>query len=92
MDLNSTPYILMALVAGAIVVLLALAMMFRMKRERKPMSKLGAISLVFVIAGILFNENRLVGYGLIGVGLLLAVIDIFIKIKRRKEGGVEKMI
>jgi len=37
----------------------------------------------FVLAGICFGENRLIGYGLMGIGIILAVLDI-IQSKRVK--------
>jgi hypothetical protein len=37
----------------------------------------------FVLAGILFGENRLVGYALLGIGVILAVIDIVRKSKSK---------
>jgi hypothetical protein len=36
-----------------------------------------------IVAGILFGENRLIGYGLMGAGILLAFIDIVVRYKNR---------
>ncbi len=83
LNMDSTPYILIALVTFGILALLALAMLFRMRKQHKPLSKLGAISLGLVIAGIVFSENRMLGYSLIGAGVILAVTDIFIKSKNK---------
>ena len=49
------------------------------KKQKTGLSRLAAISFAFIIAGIIFGENRLVGYSLIGIGILLAVIDIYDK-------------
>jgi hypothetical protein len=39
---------------------------------------LASLAFGFVVAGIVFgNDNRLIGYGLMGIGVLLAVLDIF---------------
>jgi hypothetical protein len=35
------------------------------------------LALGFVLAGILFGIERLIGYGLMDIGVLLAVIDIY---------------
>jgi len=48
----------------------------RNKSERG-ISKLAALAFAFIIAGIIFAENRLVGYSLLGIGVILAVIDIY---------------
>jgi len=52
------------------------------KKEKK-LSKLAGLSFAFIIAGIIFGDDRLVGYGLIGVGVILAIIDIIEKSKRK---------
>jgi len=76
--MNGTAYVLIIIIALASV---ALALFFRVKKQRKPISKLGAVSFGLVIAGIVFSENKWVGYSFIGAGLLLAVADIFLKSK-----------
>jgi len=55
----------------------------RGKKKGKKVSLLGGLGLMFVLAGIIFGESRLVGYTLIGIGVLLAVIDIIIKSKKK---------
>jgi hypothetical protein len=40
------------------------------------------LALGFVLAGILFGIEMLIGYGLMGIGILPAVIDIYMQ--RRK--------
>ncbi len=75
----SDTYILLA-----IIVVLAITASIVIVRRRKfvaPLRPLAGIAFAFGLAGVLFIENRLIGYGLMAVGLLLAVIDI---IKREK--------
>lgn len=40
------------------------------------MTPLASSAFTFVFAGILFGENRLIGYSLMGVGIILALIDM----------------
>lgn len=67
-------------VAVAIVVLLVIALLVffttKNRRENK-LTPLAGLAFGFVLAGILFSEDRLIGYGLMGIGVLLAVVDIF---------------
>ncbi len=68
----------------AIIVVLAITASIVIVRRRKfaaPLMPLAGIAFAFGLAGVLFIENRLIGYGLMAVGLVLAVIDI---IKREK--------
>ena len=53
--------------------------------KKKGLTPLASFAFAFVLAGILFGENRFIGYALMGVGVLLAVLDIFNKSKK-KEG------
>ena len=46
------------------------------------LSLLSSLAFGFVLAGILFGDERQIGYILLGIGMLLAVIDIFMQ--RRK--------
>jgi hypothetical protein len=69
--------------AISIAILAAVALLLFIagrKRPREDLSGLVALSLALITAGIVFGENRLVGYGLIGAGILLAVIDIYLTI------------
>jgi len=67
-----------------IVVLLVIVVVAFILGRREPHSNLtplGGLALGFIVAGILFGENRLLGYSFMGIGVILAVIDI---IRRRK--------
>ena len=71
-------YILIAVVMLAII---AVVVALRRKKEQKLLSKLAALAFGFVIAGIIFGDNQLVGYSLMGIGVILAIIDITKKSK-----------
>jgi hypothetical protein len=71
-------YILIAVVILAII---AVVIALVRKKEQKPLSKLAALAFGFIIAGIIFGDNRLVGYSLMGVGVILAIIDVIKKSK-----------
>jgi hypothetical protein len=65
-------------IAIAIVVLAVIAVvMFFVRKERpKKLTPLAGLAFAFIIAGIAFGDSRLVGYSLIGVGVVIAVVDI----------------
>ncbi len=71
----SLTFIAIAIVVLAIVAVLA----FWIGRDRAQnrLTPLAGLAFAFIVAGILFGDNRLVGYGLMGVGVILAVLDIF---------------
>ncbi len=45
---------------------------------------LQSISIPLVVLGIIFSENRVVGYLFIGVGVLLAIISLILRKISRK--------
>ncbi len=68
----------------ACVVLLVVAVFFGFARKKKEkMTPLTILAFLFVIAGICFGDSQWIGYGLMGIGVLLAVIDIIRKFKSK---------
>jgi hypothetical protein len=68
-----------AFVAISIIVLAIIAILvFFAGRNRgeNRLRPLAGLALGFVVAAILFGEDRVIGYGLMGIGVVLAVIDI----------------
>jgi energy-converting hydrogenase Eha subunit A len=76
---SSQLYILVAIVILAIVA--GLAFVFRKKDRPKSLSPLASLAFACVVAGIVFGDNRLLGYALMAVGVILAVIDAFTRRK-----------
>lgn len=52
-------------------------------RNKNRLSPLAGLAFGFILAGIYFRDNRYLGYGLIAVGVILAVIDIFSRPKAK---------
>ncbi len=79
--INLTPmYIAISIIA--LLIIAALVFFVKKNKKQKRLSILAGLSFVFVIAGIVFGDDRLIGYGLIGVGIILAVVDIIMKSKK----------
>ncbi|MEA3328097.1 MAG: hypothetical protein U9R53_12480 [Chloroflexota bacterium] len=78
---TSTVYIIISIAAIAIVALLLFFVLGKNKKSK--LTPLAGLAFVCVTAGIVFGDNRLIGYGLMGVGVVLAVIDMVIKMKQK---------
>jgi heme/copper-type cytochrome/quinol oxidase subunit 1 len=78
---SSQMYILLGIVVLAVIALLVFYVNKGKKKEG--MSKLAGIAFGFVIAGIIFSEDRMISYGLMGIGVILAVIDIIMKSRKK---------
>jgi hypothetical protein len=71
----SLPFILISIIA---ILIVAVLLFFVSKnRSENRLTPLAGLAFGFILAGILFGENRYLGYGLMGVGVIIAVIDIF---------------
>ena len=46
-------------------------------KQARGLTPLAGLSFGFILAGIVFGEERLLGYGLMGIGIVLSIIDIF---------------
>jgi len=73
-------YIIIAI--GSLVVIAALMIFTKKIKPEAKLSALAALSFAFIIAGIIFGESRLVGYSLMGIGVILALIDLAKKLKK----------
>jgi uncharacterized membrane protein len=71
---TSQIYIIISITALVLVVILFLAA----RKKGKKFTPLVGLAWALVLAGIIFSEDRLIGYSLIGVGVALAVIDMYI--------------
>ena len=82
MDLGVSASQAYATIAIIAFLLVGVALFFVIKGgKHKRLSPMAGVALAFVGAGVVFGEDRLVGYGLLGIGMALAVADIFIKHK-----------
>jgi hypothetical protein len=72
----------------SIIILLIIAIIFifvKKDKKDKRLTPLAGIAFGFILLGMFFEDNRLIGYSLIGIGVLLAIIDIFIKTRKDKK-------
>ncbi|HSQ27158.1 MAG TPA: hypothetical protein VLM80_08530 [Anaerolineales bacterium] len=70
-------YILIAIIV--LLVVAALVFFLRVNHNDKRLTPLAGLAFGFVIAGLVFGQERSIGYGLMGVGVILAVVDMIRK-------------
>jgi uncharacterized membrane protein len=79
--MDSKVYVLIAIVALAVVSLLVF---LRRSERHNRLTPLAGLSFAFVIiAGIIFGDERWLGYGLIGIGVVIAVVDMVHRARSR---------
>ncbi|MBG0787880.1 MAG: hypothetical protein H0S79_22560 [Anaerolineaceae bacterium] len=69
----------------ALVTIVAFVFLIKRSSERKRLSPLTGVAFAFIIAGMLFEDNRFMGYALLGVGIIISVVDIIIKAQHKEE-------
>jgi hypothetical protein len=73
-------YLAILILAGLAI---AMDLVFVYSKKKRRISRLAGLAFAFVIAGIFLGGQRLIGYSLLGVGILLAIIDILRKANAR---------
>jgi hypothetical protein len=68
----------LALTTLSVIPLLHLA---SYRRYKTSLSRLGVAAFAFIVAGLFLSRQQSVGFGLLAIGLMLAVVDI---IRKRK--------
>jgi hypothetical protein len=72
------PSIAALAVSIGVVAIVALLVFLVSKGERKnQLTPLAVLAFGLVLAGIFFGDERLAGYGLMGVGVVLGIVAIF---------------
>jgi hypothetical protein len=74
-------YIALAIIILAIIAVI-LFFVNKNKKDNK-LTPLAGLAFGFVIAGIVFGDDRSVSYSLIGVGVILAIVDIIMRLKKK---------
>jgi hypothetical protein len=75
---TSQIYIIISIAALVFVVILFLAA----RKKGKKFTLLDGFAWALILAGIIFSEDRLIGYSLIGLGVALAIINMYFTLKR----------
>lgn len=73
-------YLAIAVIAGLAIVM---NLVFDYNKKEKGLSRLAGVAFAFVIAGIFLGGQKLIGYSLFGVGVIMAIIDIIQKSKSK---------
>ena len=71
----------------SIIVLLVIALLVffvnRSKKE-KALTPITVLAFGFILMGILYSSDGLLNYGLMGIGVILSIVDMFRKLRAKK--------
>jgi hypothetical protein len=74
-------YIAVTIVGFAVIA--ALVLFGSKGKTQNRLTPVASLAFLFTIAGLFFGDNPFVGFGLIGVGVILAVVDMYLKSKAK---------
>jgi hypothetical protein len=77
----STVYVIVAILALAATA--ALVFVAGRQAGARRLSPLAGLAFALILAGLLFGENRWLGYGLLGLGVALAIGDMIYQLRTR---------
>ena len=78
---STLPFILISIIVLLIVAVLVFSV--RKNRSENHLTPMAGLAFSFILAGILFGESRFLGYSLMAIGVLIAVADIFVKLRHK---------
>lgn len=73
---------LFSAVSIAVLVLIVVLRFIVNKGRREKLTPLSGLSYGCILAGILFGQEGILGYALLGAGLVITVVDIVIRSKK----------
>ena len=76
-------YIIIAI--GVLAVIAAIVFLVRKHKKKKThkLTPFASIAFGLILAGIIFSGDRVLSYGLMGAGIIFAVVDIVLKLKQK---------
>lgn len=78
-----TPQVFVGLSIVTLALIALLVFVVGKGRRDKRLTPLSGLAFGFVLAGILIGDNRLIGYGLLVVGVILSLVDIYNRLRHR---------
>ncbi|MFA6440140.1 MAG: hypothetical protein WCX28_12585 [Bacteriovoracaceae bacterium] len=80
----STSLIYLTVVIAVIAIIAILRFVIHKHQKKNEFTPLAGLAFGFILAGFFTGDDRLIGYSLLGIGVILAIIDIYHK-KHQKE-------
>jgi hypothetical protein len=76
-------WLIATIAVGIISIAIAIAFLTRRKKQTIQANALLPLGTTLVVLGIIFGDDRLVGYSFIGVGVLLSIVSAVRGLRRK---------
>ncbi|MDP3966062.1 MAG: hypothetical protein Q8Q04_00850 [archaeon] len=60
-----------------------LAFLIKKNQKEREISFLEGLAFIFILVGIVFGEQKILGYSLISAGIVFVIGDIYVRIKKK---------
>ena len=80
---TATSFILLTIVILLIISILLVITSKNNGSNAKPLTPVAGLAFAFILMGVILTDNRLIGYGFMTVGVILAIVDIIIKLRKK---------
>ena len=80
----NTAQIWIAVSVFVLVVVALLLFVVGKKEKTYRLTPLSSLAFGCILTGMFFGDDRIIGYGLMGIGVILAVFDMFYKLKKKE--------
>jgi len=73
-------------IALSVIILIIIGVLFIIawkKKKEQQFSPFAIMGMLFIILGIVFGSDRLIGYSFLGVGVIVSVFDVVKNLKRK---------
>ena len=60
-----------------------LAFLIKKNQKQKELSVLETLAFLFIVGGIVFGEDKVIGYSLISAGVVFVIGDIYVRLRKR---------
>jgi len=79
----NTSQIFIAVFVITLAIVALLVFFVSKNRKENRLTPLASLAFTFTVLGIVFSDDRLIGYSLMSAGVLLAVVDMYNRSKQK---------
>jgi len=79
----NAPQIYIVLSVSILVIVALLVFFIASRKQEKTFTPMTILAFGFILTGILYSSNMLFGYSLMGIGVILAIVDMVRKLQAK---------
>jgi len=81
----NTSQIYIVLSVAVLVIIALLGFFIASRKQEKAFTSMTILAFGFILTGMLFGNNRLFNYSMMGIGVILSIVDMARKLRAKNE-------